>query len=173
MTAQSATAMQPVRGTLTVRQSSTDLLEQFDRSYNSIARRAFELSLGDERSLGHELDNWLRAEAELLFPVPIDMIESDSNFTVRAEVPGFTAKDIEIKVEPRCLRIAGKREVKDAMNGKKIRAEWKADQVLRAVDLPVDIDTANVDARLKDGILVIDLPKATYAKSIQIEPKSA
>ena len=38
-----------------------------------------------------------------------------------------------------------------------IRSEWCADQILRAIDLPADVDTSKVNATLKDGILTIDL----------------
>jgi HSP20 family protein len=174
MTAQSATAMQPVKGSVPVRKSSADLLEQFDGIYDSIAKRAFELFEGNGRWLGHELEDWLRAEAELLHPVYLEMREADGSFTVEAEVPGFTAKDLEINVEPRCLKIAGKRETKEEeKKGEAIRSEWCADQILRVVDLPADINTSKVNASLKDGVLTIDLPKAEHAKSVRIEPKTA
>ena len=50
-------------------------------------------------------------------------------------------------VEPRCLKIAGKRESKEEekKGNKVIRSEWSADQILRAVDLPADVDTAKVE----------------------------
>jgi len=173
MTAQSATAMQPTRGSVQVRKSSGDLLEQFDSIYDSIAQRAFELFEGNGRWPGSDLADWFRAEAELLHPVHLEMRESDGSFTVKAELPGFTAKDLEINVEQRCLRIAGKRESKEEeKKGKAIRSEWCADQILRAVDFPADIDTSKVSASLKDGILTIELPKAASAKSVRIEPKT-
>lgn len=173
MTAQSATAMQPIKGSTSVAVRPGDLLEQFDTVYNSIARRAFELFEGNGRWFGRDLDNWLRAEAELLHPVHMEVTESDGEFNVRAEVPGFTAKDLEIKVEPRSLRIAGKRETRHEKNGKKMLCEWCADQMLRVVELPTEVDTNKVSASVKDGILTIDLPKAPHAKAIRIEPKSA
>jgi HSP20 family protein len=170
MTAQSATAMQPVKESVPVR--SGGLFEQIDGIYDSIARRAFELFDGDGRWLGHDLDHWLRAEAEMLHPVHLELTESDGDYTVLAEVPGFGPKNLEIKVEPRCLRIAGKRETKQEKGDKKIRSEWCADQILRIVELPADVDTSKVNASLKDGILTIDLPKAPHAKAIRIEPKA-
>ena len=174
MTAQSATAMQPTKASVPVRNSSGDPLEQFDSIYDSIAQRAFELFEGNGRWLGHDLDDWFRAEAGVLHPVHLEMRESDGSFTVEAEVPGFTAKDLEINVEPRCLKIAGKRETKEEeKKGKLIRSERCADQILRAVDFPADVDTSKVNASLKDGILTIDLPKAAHAKSVRIEPKTA
>ena len=174
MTAQSATAMQPTKGSVTVRKSSGDLLEQFDSIYDSIARRAFELFEGNGRWPGTDLADWFRAEAELLHPLHLEMRESDSSFTVEAELPGFTAKDLEINVEPRSLRIAGKRETKEEeKKGKVIRSEQCGDQILRVVDLPADVDTSKVSASLKDGVLTIDLPKAAHAKSVRIEPKAS
>ncbi|MGB9066933.1 MAG: Hsp20 family protein [Candidatus Acidiferrales bacterium] len=170
---QLATGMQPIKGSVTVRQSSRNLLEQFDEVYDSIARRAFELFKGNGQSAGHELDDWLRAEAELLHPVRLEIAELDGDLTVRAEVPGFAAKDLEIKVEPRRLSIAGRRAIQEERNVRKLHSEWCADQILRVVDLPMDVDTAKVNATLKDGILAIDLPKAPHAKATRIEPRPA
>lgn len=174
MTAQSATAMQTTKGSVSVRQSSADLLEEFDNIYDSIARRAFELFEGNGRWLGNDLGDWVRAEAEVLHPVHLELRESDGSFTVEAELPGFTVKELEVNVEPRCLKIAGKRETnQETKKGKVIRSECCADQILRTIDLPADVDTSKVNATLKDGILKIDLPKATHAKSVRIEPKTA
>ena len=173
MNAQSGTAMQPVKGSVPVRQGSVDLLEQFDKVYDSIARRAFELFNGNGKSAGHELDDWLRAESEMLHPVQLEMTESDGEFTILAEVPGFSAKDVEIKVEPRRVTIAGHREIKEERNGRKIHCEWCADQMLRVFDLPAEVDSTKVNATLKDGILMIELPKAPNSKAVRIEPRSA
>jgi HSP20 family protein len=174
MTAQSATAMQTTKGSVPVKQGAGDLLTEFDRIYDSIARRAFELFEGNGRWPGHELDDWFRAEAELVRPLPLELKETDGNFTVRAEVPGFGPNDLEITLEPRCLKISGKRETKEEeKKGKTIRSEFRADQILRSIDLPADVDTSKASAALKDGVLTIDLPKAAHAKSVRIEPKTA
>ena len=172
MTAQSATAMQPTKGSVPLRQDPDNVFEQFERVYDSIARRTFELFQADG-CVGRELDDWLHAEAELLHPTHLVLTESDGDFILRAEVPGFTTKDLDIEVQPRYLRITGKREIREEKNARKIRSEWCADQILRAIDLPVDVDTARINASLKDGILTIDLPKAAHAKAIHVEPRPA
>ena len=172
MTAQSATAMQTTKESVPVRKSTGDLLTQFDRVYDSIARRAFELFEQNGRWFGRDLDDWFRAEAEILHALPLELKETDGDFTVRAEVPGFTEKDLEISLEPRFLKIAGKRETKEEeKKGKMIRSELCADQILRAIDLPADVDTSKATANLKNGVLTIDLPKAAHAKAVRIEPK--
>ena len=173
MTAQSATAMQSVKGPAPGRQGPVELLEQFDKVYDSIARRAYELFKGNGQTAGHELDDWIRAESELLHPVRLEMTESDELLTVLAEVPGFGAKDVEIKVEPRRLIIAGRREIKEEKNGRKIHCEWCADQMLRVVNLPTEVDVNKVNATLRDGILQIDLAKAPNSRAARIEPRSS
>jgi HSP20 family protein len=171
MTAQTATAMQTTKGSAPVRQSFEDL---FDNIFSSITRRAFEFFEADGRGLGNDWDHWFRAESEILHPVRLDLKESDNDYTVRMEVPGFTPKDLEIKVEPHRVSIAGKRETKEEeKKGKTVRSELRSDQILRSIDLPADLDTTKVSATLKDGVLTIDLPKAPHAKAVRIEPRVA
>src|ERR1700722_9343931 len=88
------------------------LAERMDRISNAISRRAFELFERDGHVNGNDVRNWLEAESELLHPVHVDLEETSGEFVVRAEVPGFTASDLEVNVEPRRVTIAGKRESK-------------------------------------------------------------
>ena len=161
MTTQSATVMQHTKGTEPVKQGSEEIFNQFSRINDVIARRAFELFERHGGSPGHEMEDWSRAESELLHPVPLNVSESDSEYTVRAEVPGFGSKEIEINVEPRCLAISGKRETKEGEETwKMIRSEWSPNRIFRTLDLPSDVDVSKVSTTLKDGILIVDLPKA-------------
>jgi HSP20 family protein len=161
MTAQSATAMQGVKKAELVRRTSEETFNQFSALYDLIARRAFELFETRGGSPGHDMEDWLRAESELLHPVPVNVTESDDEYIVRAEVPGFCSKDIEISVEPHQLVIFGEREM--TANEQTIRSEWCADRILRTLDLPSDVDTSRISTALKDGILTVDLPKAKDA----------
>ena len=174
MTAQSGTAMQTTSESGPLRQDTRHLLTEFDRVWASVARRAFELFEGNGHVPGRDLEDWFRAAAEMVHPLPLEVKESDTRFAVRAEVPGFTGKDLEITVEPRCLKISGRRETRgEEREGKAIRSELRSDQILRAIDLPLDVDTSKASATLKDGVLTIDLPKAARTKPVRIEPRAA
>src|SRR5207244_1130042 len=123
---------------------------------------------------GRELDDWLRAESELLHPMHLELMESDNHVTVRAEVPGFSAKELEINVEPRRLTISGKRETKDeAKKGNTVYSELCAGEILRVVDRPTDVGISNAAATLKDGILNIKMTKTPTPKSVRVELKTA
>ena len=175
MSPQSATAMQPVKAAAPVKQPvPMSIFDRLEEVHNSIARRAFEIFEGKGRWPGRELDDWLLAETELLHPMHVELTETESNLTVRAEVPGFTAKELEINVEPRRLTVTGKRETKDeTKKGKTVYSELSASEILRVVDLPAEVDISSVSANLKDGILNIKMPKTAAPKSIRVELKAA
>jgi HSP20 family protein len=174
MNPQAGTAMQPAKGPLTIKHSAaSDVPDQIQRTRDSIARRAFEIYNDNGRWLGHELENWFRAESELLHPVRLEIAESNDSLTVRAEVPGFSNHELEIHVEPRKLTISGKHEAQEeSRKGKTVYSERCANEILRVVDLPAEVDSSKVSAILKDGILNIELPKAAHARTVHFEPRT-
>jgi HSP20 family protein len=175
MTPQGGTAMQPVKTTAVTKSAEPlDLFERMDQLYDSIEKRAFEIFDRNGRWFGRELSDWLQAESEILHPVHLEISDTDGALNVRAEVPGFEAKELDIRVEPRRLTISGKHETKEeGKKGKTIYSERCAKEILRSVQLPADIDTSKVNASLKDGILSVELPKVASAKTVRVEAKAA
>jgi HSP20 family protein len=150
------------------------LSERVNEICESIAKRAYELFDGNGRKFGHDLDDWFRAETELLRPVHLRITESGENVEVKAEVPGFNEKEIEISVEPRRLTITGKRENnKEQKRGKTVYSEGSCEQMLRIVELPATVDADKATATLKNGLLELMMPKAVKNKTIGIKPKAA
>ena len=151
-----------------------DVFERFTQIYNSIARRAFELFESNGSIFGHELDDWFKAESELLHPVHVRMVESDDAFTVEAEAPGFEATDLQINLEPRRLTISGKKETKqEQKKGKAVYQEQCSNEILRVIDLPAEVDASKATATLKNGILELQMPKSAIPKATRVEVKSA
>ena len=145
-----------------------DIFRRAEQLYQQIARRAFEI-FQDNGAFGRDLDNWLKAESELLHPVHIDVEDSEKDLTVRAEVPGFAAKELEVSLEPRRLTISGKRETKEERKEKKtVYTECLSDQLLRVVTLPAAVDAEKAEATLKDGLLELRMPKAAPAKKVAV-----
>lgn len=169
------TAAQPVKTIAISKPTETqELAERMDKLYDSIARRAFEIFEGNGRWFGRELDDWFKAEAEVLHPVHMEISESHNTLTVKAEVPGFEAKDLDIQVQASRLTISGKHEAKEeAKKGKTIYSEQCSNEIFRSVMLPADVDSSKVTATLKDGVVTIELPKTPHAKSIRVEAKAA
>jgi HSP20 family protein len=148
------------------------LLDRMNEVFNDITKRAFEIFERNGRVFGRELDDWLKAEREFLHPVHVHLSESGESLEMRAEVPGFSEKELEISAEPGRVTISGKRETsKEEKRGKTLYSETGCDQILRVVDLPVEIETDKVSATLKNGVLELTMLKAAKARSVRIQPK--
>jgi HSP20 family molecular chaperone IbpA len=137
------------------------LIQEIHDLRDHINRRAFEISSIHGQHIGHELADWLQAEMEFLHPAYIEVSESPRTLIVRADVPGFKEKDLEIEVEPRRVTIAGKRVTRSGSHThKRIYSEVSSDVILRVIDLPAAVDAAKVKTTVKDGVLELDLSKA-------------
>ncbi len=118
----------------------------------AVARRAYEIFERRGGAPGHHEEDWLQAESELLLPLHVELAEAGQYLTVRAPVPGFSACEIEVALEPRRVTIAGEHAGQGVEPG--------ASRFLRMVELPGDVDTENATAAFKDGVLALALRKA-------------
>jgi HSP20 family protein len=151
-----------------------EIWKDMSETFDAIAKRAYELFEGNGHQFGRDVEDWVRAEGELLHPVPLELRESDDAITVRAEVPGFEAKDLEIAIEGRQLTIAGKHEeARKEEKEKVLYSERCANHLFRSIELPAEVDSDKSTATLKGGVLDLTMPKTAPAKKIQIEPKAA
>ncbi|MEZ5429225.1 MAG: Hsp20/alpha crystallin family protein [Pyrinomonadaceae bacterium] len=146
---------------------SENIFERIRKTTEAIAHRAFELFETRGRQFGNEIEDWLRAEAELAGRIPIDVRETDDDLEIRAELPGFKPEEIEILLEPTRLTISGESSREsDKSVGDTLYSEWHGRKVFRSFDLPREVKTGDLTAVLKNGILNLTLPKAEA-----IEPK--
>jgi HSP20 family protein len=146
---------------------TTPMQEFFDL----IARRPFELLGATPRFFTREFENWFKPEGELFRPVNLKLFETEEALMVRAEVPGFTEKELDVHVEPWRLVITGKKEFKEEKKEPPVFKE-KLNQIYRAVKFPVEIRPNEVKATLKNGILELTMPKAEVVKKVHVEVKS-
>lgn len=93
--------------------------------------------------------------------IRIDVIEDDSGYTVKAELPGVEKNDIDVKIEGNLVSIAAKIERDSELKeGERVvRRERYSGSVSRAFTLASDIDDTAASAQYKDGILTLSLPK--------------
>ena len=88
-------------------EEDTVILERVTKAYDSVRRRAYELFEARGRADSKVLDDWFRAEEELLGRLPLTLAETERYLTVHAEVHGFAARNIEVWVEPRRIVLNG------------------------------------------------------------------
>jgi len=168
-----ATATQVVKAP-SVRFGDLDSLPAKIQELNeAIARRAFEIFASRGLIHGHDAEDWSQAEAELFHPFHMELQETDEALQVRAEIPGFNEKELELTVEPRCLTLTGTREaVSETLSGKVLYRDSCASQIYRRIELPAPIRTNAVVASIRNGILDIWMPKAEQAEQAIIETKA-
>ncbi len=110
------------------------------------------------------------------FAPAIDVQETDKSYKIVADVPGIDAKDVSVTVADGYVTIKGEKKTdsKDEAQGY-FRQERSYGSFQRVVPMP---DTANLDkadAKVKDGVLTIEVPKKAEAQTTQrkIDIKSA
>ena len=79
---------------------------------------------------------------------------------VTAELPGVTDKDVEVSLAGDILTIRGEKKAEhEQKNGDSYYAERRFGSFSRSLRLPFEVRDEKVDARFKDGVLTIHLPK--------------
>ena len=107
-----------------------------------------------------------------VFP-PINVTQDGDAFYIRAHLPGIKVEDLAITSDRNRVSIAGKRTIPKESDGVSYHRREREDGPFnRTVTLPTPFETAKVEARYRDGILTITLPKSADAKPRQIPVKS-
>lgn len=103
----------------------------------------------------------------------LDMSETDTAIDVRMDLPGVTAKDIDIQVNGNVLTVSGRREEEKEEKGKSFhRVERRYGNFSRSVTLPSPVVESEVAAEYHEGVLTIKLPKTVESKAHKIKVKS-
>tara|TARA_B100001996_G_C18313394_1_gene459532 strand:- start:19 stop:459 length:441 start_codon:yes stop_codon:yes gene_type:complete len=126
------------------RPRTTSLLNNVDLMINSIFNDNFE-------QIDRSYDSWK--------PLA-DIKENDTHYSITADIPGFTKKDIEITINSSVLTITGEKnnEGRDEIE-KFYHRERNIGRFFRSFSLPDTVDEDRVDAEFKDGVLTITLHK--------------
>ena len=149
------------------------IYNRMNELYDAISRRAFELFEGEGRIEGRDLDHWFEAESELLHPAHVRIRESGEAITIEAEVPGFNANELQLSLEPRRLTISGKKQSSgEEKKGNVLYSERCSSELLRSVDLPVEVNASRATATLNNGILELTAQKVA-GKNVAIQTKAA
>jgi len=107
-------------------------------------------------------------------PPIVDVAERENEYEITAELPGMEEKDIELTVSDDVLKIKGERkEEKEEKNKDYHISERRYGSYQRSFRLPEGVDDSKIEAKFKNGLLTVTLPKTAEAqkKSKKIEVK--
>lgn len=103
----------------------------------------------------------------------VDVSESADKVTVKAEIPGLEAKDIDISVSGDLLTIKGeKKGEREEKEENYHLVERSYGSFSRTLQLPIGVEADKIEASYKQGILTITCPKKEEAKAKLIEIKA-
>ena len=98
----------------------------------------------------------------------VDIYETPDSLWLRADMPGVDEQSIEISVNDGVLSVQGQVAVKDYENLAPIYTEYNVGNYARRFTLANTIDAERISARMKNGVLELELPKAEKAKPRRI-----
>ena len=95
----------------------------------------------------------------------VNIIEGKDDYRIEVAAPGLDKKDFKIDLENNVLTIRSEKEEKQEENDDKwMRREFRYSNFTRSFSLPDSVDGEKINAKHKDGILTVILPKKEHAK---------
>jgi|SRR5579872_3167184 len=140
------------------------IFEEIAKRLEGVRQRAFDLFENRGRELGHEEEDWLKAERELFSWPAAELAERDGKYEIQVSLPGFETKDVEVTATSSevIIHAATKEEKKTQKNGV-LWTEFGSNDVYRRFELPNSINVDKVTANLENGILRVIAPESVKA----------
>lgn len=115
-------------------------------------------------------DHWENAVNNHSWSPAVDIREDDDKFTLLADLPGLSKKDIKINVKENMLHITGERSVeKKDDRDDYYRIERRRGRFNRSFRLPDSVIENEIKAKFKDGVLSVSIPKLEEVKEPELE----
>ena len=123
--------------------------------------RLFEDSFTRDRSGRADLATWAPA---------VDIYETENELVVKADLPDIQDKDIDVRVENNTLTIRGERKFeKDVTEDNYLRIERSYGSFMRSFSLPNTVNSENIRADYRNGVLTLHMAKREESKPKQIK----
>ncbi len=107
---------------------------------------------------------------EVLPRMKVDVAEKNGAYTVTAELPGVRKDDIQVTIDGAQVTLAAevKREKEVTQDERVLHTERSFGKVSRSFTLPQEVDEAKAEAKFRDGVLELTLPKKAAAARKQV-----
>ena len=123
--------------------------------------RLFEDNFTRERSGHADLATWAP---------PVDIYETENELVVKAELPDFQDKDIDVRITNNTLTIRGERKFeRDVKEDNYLRIERAYGSFVRSFSLPNTVSSENIRADYRNGVLTLHMAKREESKPKQIK----
>jgi HSP20 family protein len=101
---------------------------------------------------------------------PMDLVEADDHFVLKADLPGLGEEDVKIEVQDGTLTISGERKPEHEQSERGwYRIERSFGSFSRSLTLPERVEATGIEARFHNGVLEIRIPKPEERKPQRVE----
>lgn len=112
-------------------------------------------------------------DGSMNWALPLDVIENDNAFVVKASLPGIKADDIEVTFQDQALTIKGEMKQEEEVKQEKVHMqERRFGSFCRSISLPSGVDGEAIKADFENGVLTLNLPKKEEVKAKRISIQS-
>jgi HSP20 family protein len=104
---------------------------------------------------------------------PMDLVEAEDHFVLKADLPGLTEGDVNIEVQDGTLTISGERKAEHEQREKGwYRIERSFGSFSRSLTLPDRVDPDGISASFDRGVLEVRIPKPEEHKPRRVQIKA-
>ena len=102
----------------------------------------------------------------------VDVYETDKDIILSAELPGVEQEDIDLSIYDNVLTLKGDRRFeKDVKQENYHRIERNYGHYCRRFTMPCDVDSDNITASFKAGVLTVGIPKKASSRKVHVKVK--
>ena len=142
-----------------INQDSLRELENMSKRLNGVLKGR--TTPHDDREEAMALADWVPA---------VDVVETEGEFLLHAELPGVEKKDVKLGIERGVLTLSGQRDQAKEEHGRRYhRVERAYGRFARSYTMPELVDEQKLTAEFRNGVLTVHLPKSEKAKPKSIE----
>lgn len=103
----------------------------------------------------------------------VDVVETEQELLLLADVPGARAEDIDVRFERGVLTLRARVASHDDTRARPLAREFTTGDYQRTFQVGEAIDASGIDAETRDGVLIVHLPKVEAARPRRIEVRAA
>ncbi len=112
-------------------------------------------------------------DTERVIRPAVDIFEDQSGITLRADMPGVSRDNLDIRIDRDTLSVEAQASISTPEKMEALHAEVQSTRYQRSFSLSGELDTDNVEANLKDGVLTLRIHKRAEHQPRKIEVQSA
>lgn len=102
---------------------------------------------------------------------PVDIFEDADAVTLIADVPGVTNERLHVGIDHEVLTLEGEADISMPEGIEAVHVDTPSARYRRTFTLSGDLDTSEISAALKDGVVTVRIPKRAEAKPRRVDVK--